>query len=167
MINSKARSVRTALSLTMGAVFLLSLPIAAAQADHRNRTSSYSSHNGQTVITKTVITRKVKKIYVYEKPRGRHYRHRNTHMHRHHPVRKHRYYEHSAVYYPKPTHPPHRPARNSNFKIDGELGGRLIGGVLGGAAGTQIGKGRGRTVAIIGGAILGSVLGGEVGKSRW
>jgi surface antigen len=44
-------------------------------------------------------------------------------------------------------------------------GGHLIGGLLGAATGTQIGKGRGRVVAVLGGAILGAVLGNEVSKS--
>ncbi|MEH6405189.1 MAG: glycine zipper 2TM domain-containing protein [Sneathiella sp.] len=162
MITLKKRGVRTVIATTLGAVLLLSLPIAAAQADHRHRGQSYDNHDGGTVVTKTIVIRKVKKIYVYEGRQDRRYRHKKRHTRHHHVARKHRYYEHQAVYYPKPVHRRHS---NSNFKVDSEFGGRIVGGILGGAAGTQVGKGRGRTVAIIGGAIIGSVIGGEVGRS--
>jgi len=49
--------------------------------------------------------------------------------------------------------------------LNAETGGTILGAIFGAAAGTQFGKGRGRTVAILGGAVLGAVLGGEVGRS--
>jgi surface antigen len=39
------------------------------------------------------------------------------------------------------------------------------GAIAGGAIGSNVGKGSGRTAAIIGGAILGGLLGSEIGKS--
>jgi surface antigen len=41
----------------------------------------------------------------------------------------------------------------------------VTGAVAGGAIGSNVGKGTGRTAAIIGGAILGGLFGSEVGKS--
>lgn len=49
--------------------------------------------------------------------------------------------------------------------FDAVTGSRLLGGILGAVVGTQVGKGKGRTVAMIGGGLLGAVLGGEVAKS--
>lgn len=43
--------------------------------------------------------------------------------------------------------------------------GMLIGGAAGAAAGSTIGKGDGRTAAIIGGAIIGLLAGGAIGRS--
>lgn len=42
--------------------------------------------------------------------------------------------------------------------------GSVIGGIAGGLVGNQIGKGNGRTVALIGGAIAGTLIGGEIGR---
>ena len=42
--------------------------------------------------------------------------------------------------------------------------GAVIGGIAGGALGSQIGGGRGTTVAIIGGTLLGAALGGYLGQ---
>lgn len=43
--------------------------------------------------------------------------------------------------------------------------GTILGAVIGAAAGTQVGKGKGRIVAVLGGAVIGAVLGGEIGRS--
>jgi len=43
--------------------------------------------------------------------------------------------------------------------------GMLIGGAAGAAAGSTIGKGDGRTAAVIGGAIIGLLAGGAIGRS--
>ncbi len=43
--------------------------------------------------------------------------------------------------------------------------GAVIGGVGGGLIGSQIGKGGGRTVAIVGGTILGAIVGGGIGDT--
>jgi surface antigen len=43
--------------------------------------------------------------------------------------------------------------------------GAVIGGVSGAVIGSQIGKGSGRTVAIIGGTILGAIVGGGIGDT--
>lgn len=45
--------------------------------------------------------------------------------------------------------------------IDNKAIGGAIGAVAGGLIGTQIGKGRGRTAAIIGGAVLGGLIGSQ------
>ena len=41
----------------------------------------------------------------------------------------------------------------------------MLGGVGGAAAGSTIGKGDGRTAAIVGGAILGVLVGGSIGRA--
>lgn len=46
-----------------------------------------------------------------------------------------------------------------------EQSGMVIGGILGGLGGTQIGKGDGRTAAIILGTMAGAVIGGAIGRS--
>jgi len=46
-----------------------------------------------------------------------------------------------------------------------DLLGAVLGGVGGAAAGSTIGKGDGRTAAIVGGAILGVLVGGSIGRA--
>jgi len=46
-----------------------------------------------------------------------------------------------------------------------EQGGMIIGGALGGILGSQVGKGSGRTAAIIIGTLAGAAIGGNVGRS--
>ena len=43
--------------------------------------------------------------------------------------------------------------------------GTILGAVIGAAAGTQVGKGKGRVVAVLSGAVIGAVLGGQIGRS--
>lgn len=177
MIELKTKSARAIMSLSMGAILLLSVPLSVAQADQRHWAKSSDNRYERSERKKTVTihktTRKshkrshtkiVKTVTYYPTHTRNKKPHRWNKGHGRR-VQKHRYYEHQAVYYPKPTYQNHRQQRNSNFNLDGVLGGRIIGAILGGAAGTQFGKGRGRTVAIIGAAIIGSVIGGEVGKS--
>jgi surface antigen len=42
--------------------------------------------------------------------------------------------------------------------------GQILGGAVGGILGSQVGKGSGRTAAIIGGAVIGLLVGGEIGR---
>ncbi len=46
-----------------------------------------------------------------------------------------------------------------------QTSGAVLGGVAGGVAGSQIGKGKGRDIAMVAGALLGAALGGVVGSS--
>jgi surface antigen len=46
-----------------------------------------------------------------------------------------------------------------------EFWGTLIGGATGGILGSQVGRGDGRTAAIIGGTVLGLLVGGDIGRS--
>lgn len=52
-----------------------------------------------------------------------------------------------------------------NTGISKQTTGAFIGGAAGGAACSNVGKGRGNTVAIIGCTLLGAVIGGAVGQS--
>jgi surface antigen len=65
----------------------------------------------------------------------------------------------------------YRPATPVLFYSRGPAGGdrgfwgAVIGGTGGGLLGSNIGKGSGRTAAIIGGAVLGTLVGGSVGRT--
>jgi len=91
--------------------------------------------------------------------------HGYQHDYRH---RKHQYRQrkHRRYYGPRRRHHVERygSATSGSF-LGGISGGNLIGGLLGAVTGTQFGKGRGRSVAILGGGLLGAFLGGEVQKS--
>ncbi|MGB0672125.1 MAG: RT0821/Lpp0805 family surface protein [Rhodospirillales bacterium] len=54
---------------------------------------------------------------------------------------------------------------SSGLDISNTTGGTIIGAILGAVAGTQIGKGSGRTAAILGGAVIGGILGNKVGQN--
>ena len=57
-----------------------------------------------------------------------------------------------------------RTVRHANAGgFDQSWGGGLIGAILGAAAGTQVGKGNGRTAAVIGGGLIGAILGNHIG----
>lgn len=101
-------------------------------------------------------------------PPGWHHSHK--HKVKHHQKRKyrgawerrHNRYHRRAVHH-RHNHYPR--SDNSPSLFDGINGGHILGGLLGAVAGTQIGKGKGRSAAIIGGGILGAVLGGGISKS--
>ena len=114
-----------------------------------------------------------KKVTYYKVVESRHHP-RNSHRKKHHGwyPKYERRHNHDQLSHWKHRHnrhhQPHRhkdTRRTSGFDLSGINGGHIIGAILGGAAGTQFGKGRGRTVSILGGAVLGAVIGGEVGKS--
>jgi surface antigen len=63
---------------------------------------------------------------------------------------------------PVPVQQAQRPSSVSYCNSD--TVGSVIGGIAGGLVGNQIGKGNGRTVALIGGAIAGTLIGGEIGR---
>ncbi len=74
---------------------------------------------------------------------------RTVHVHRYEPPRRHAY----------------RHQGHGGGAIDKSTGGTIVGALLGAAVGTQIGKGSGRTAAIIGGTVVGGILGHEIGRS--
>jgi len=90
------------------------------------------------------------------------------HQHKHHKkhARHKRHQQRPQVIYVEHRNEDYRDYddRRSN-RIDPSKGGTILGAIFGAAAGTQVGKGKGRAVAILGGAVLGAVLGGEVGRS--
>ena len=89
--------------------------------------------------------------------------------HGHHQKKHVRYKKHGhrpKVVYVERRDYDHRDYDNSRSSgLNAQQGGSILGAIFGAAAGTQFGKGKGRTVAILGGAVLGAVLGGEVGRS--
>ena len=62
-------------------------------------------------------------------------------------------------------HPKYQPRPvGTASRCNSDTAGRVLGGIVGGALGSQVGKGNGRTAAIIGGAVAGVLIGGELGK---
>lgn len=49
-------------------------------------------------------------------------------------------------------------------RCDHALMGKVLGGIAGAAAGSQIGKGKGQMVAVIGGTVAGLLIGGSIGR---
>jgi surface antigen len=80
--------------------------------------------------------------------------------------------EHRHYYRPRPVkriihqrviHVAPRPAAYAYG--DRTVAGGLIGAVIGGLTGSQIGKGSGRTAAILGGTVIGAIVGGNIGQA--
>jgi len=113
----------------------------------------------------TVLTTSVSTVSYADPPRwaqahGHHHKHQKKH------ARHKRHQQRSQVIYVE-----HRDGRFRDYgdshssRLAPGMGGTILGAIFGAATGTQVGKGRGRTVAILGGAVLGAVLGGEIGRS--
>jgi len=79
---------------------------------------------------------------------------------------KHRfkYHRHGRVYYATPADLVVVPSVGIG-RCNRDVVGGLLGAAAGGLLGSQIGKGDGRTAAIVGGTILGALVGGSVGRS--
>ncbi len=150
--------VRVIVSASILSSALLSVSATTAYADKRH----WSKSHGQKVIRVKEVERII--YYKVSKPK-----HRKSYKKHRKNVTYVRYIERperrsrKRVQYHVPRYQPTSTIPSISF--DKVFGGRIIGALLGGAAGIQIGKGNGRTVAIIGGAIVGAVIGGEVGRS--
>ena len=68
------------------------------------------------------------------------------------------------AYAPAPVYPAPRYYQGGHPGSGAALFGTLLGGGLGGIAGSHIGKGDGRTAAIIGGTLIGAMFGGNIGR---
>lgn len=67
--------------------------------------------------------------------------------------------------YPVPVYPAPRYYQDGHPGNGAAFLGTLLGGGLGGIAGSHVGKGDGRTAAIIGGTLIGAMFGGNIGRS--
>lgn len=149
----------TAIAITaMSVIGLTAVPASAGGKGHGERYS-------RTVhITKKVIVERDGRRW----KRSRHYR-RNGGPPRWAPARgyrnkrhyrRHRPYRHVAArtVYTAPRH-------SGYVYSDRAVAGGLIGAALGALTGSHIGKGSGRTAAIVGGAVFGAIVGGNIGQS--
>jgi surface antigen len=142
-------------ALAIATLAITGLARTSAQAD------GFKHRAGRTVhVTKTI----------YTQPAFGRYRSRHPGRRR---VARAAYRPHPRRHW-RPAPPVHRPLKTvyvhrhrsppRSAQTGGLLGG-VVGATLGAVASNQIGKGSGRTAALIGGAILGAVVGNRVGRN--
>ncbi len=155
------RATATAAVMVIAGLAVVSLTAAPAAAGGYDRAHRYS----KTVhITKKVIYRRDKRRGKqwnrrYNRPprwapaHGYRWKKRTRRQYRNRPVR----YVVSRTVYAAPRH-------TGYVYTDRTVAGGLIGAALGALTGSHIGKGSGRTAAIVGGAVIGALVGGNIGQ---
>jgi surface antigen len=140
-MKKRSRILRSLIAGAIAAALISPGLSTAANADHRGH-GYWTKHDHRWAAKKRFQRHWRRQHRRYHHERGRH---QTRHV-----VRQ--------VSYPTPRY------RSSELSGNSLIGG-LLGAALGAATGTQIGKGSGRTVAIIGGGLLGALIGGSLGKS--
>ncbi len=159
------RATAAAAAMVIAGLAVVSLTAAPAAAGGYDRGQRYS---------KTVhITKKV--IYQRHARRGKRWNRRNARRYNGPPrwapahgyrwkKRHYRRYRHRPVRHVVSRTVYVAPHYDRYVYTDRSVAGGLIGAALGALTGSHIGKGSGRTAAIVGGAVIGSIVGGNIAQ---